>query len=42
MTQGEIASIILPSAIAAGMYLYLLKERRQLIAAREKRQHPAE
>ena len=42
MTQGEIASIAVPLVIAAGMYLYILNERRKLIAAREKRQHPAE
>ena len=42
MTQGEIASVVVPILIAGGMYLYILNERRKLIAAREKRQHPAE
>jgi hypothetical protein len=42
MTQSEIAVTVIPLLIAGGMYLYILNERRKLIAAREKRQHPAE
>ncbi|WP_258558396.1 MULTISPECIES: hypothetical protein [Sphingomonas] len=42
MTQGEIASVVVPLLIAGGMYLYILNERRKLIAAREKRHRPAE
>ena len=39
MTIGEIATVIVPAAIASGMYLYLLRERRKL---RDHRLHPAE
>ena len=43
MTQGEIAVAVVPLLITAGMYLYLLNERRKVIAARERRRHhPAE
>jgi hypothetical protein len=39
--SGEIAVMIVPLVIALGGYAYLVKERRKLVAARD-RQHPAE
>ena len=42
MTLAEVGVVVVPGSFALIMYLYLLNERRKLIAAREKRQHPAE
>jgi hypothetical protein len=42
MTIGEIATVIVPTAITAGMYLYLLGERRKLHEARRRGHLPAE
>lgn len=39
MTLGEIATVVVPTAIASAMYLYLLRERRKL---HDNRLHPAE
>lgn len=41
MTIGEVATVIVPAAIAAGMYLYVWNERRKLHEARSRSVHPA-
>lgn len=43
MIPAEAVPVILSVVLGGGLYLYILGERRKVIAARERRrQHPAE
>lgn len=42
MTVAELATLVIPGLIGGGLYLYILNERRKLLAARADHVHPAE